>query len=221
MTTINEIPIKCPVCKEKFNMTVIMSTNTMDYADLDLRPAEMQRSTMYISINECPNCGYAEFDFSREPKIKREYLESEEYQSCEGIEFKSERSKPFYKAYLINRKEENIQNELNFLMHSIWSCDDSEDCENARKLRRIACQLLETILSNIEKHKEWADKDTLMLIKSDLMRRGEMFDELIEEYGTVSFEDTLLNNINQFQIKKAKEKDSARYTIGTVISLYG
>ena len=60
-----------------------------------------------------------------------------------------------------------------------------------------------------------------MLMKSDLMRRGEMFDELIEEYETVSFEDTLLNNINQFQIKKSKEKDSARYTIGTVISLYG
>ena len=218
MTTERLLTIKCPVCEEEFETHILMSTNTMGYPDLDLRPAEMERSTMYISINECPSCGYAGFDFHNKPAIDEEYLKTDEYKNCDGIEFKSDRSKPFYKAYLINKKEGNKGGEINLLLHSIWSCDDAEDFENAKRLRIRASELLGEIINHIEIYESIGDKNTLLLMKADLMRRGGQFEELIEEYENITFEESQLNDIAQFQIEKAKEKDDNCYTVASVIN---
>lgn len=40
------------------------------------------------------------------------------------------------------------------------------------------------------------------------MRRAGQFDELVEQYASIDFDDDLLNKILAFQIAKAKEKDA-------------
>ena len=57
------------------------------------------------------------------------------------------------------------------------------------------------------------NKDNLLVLKSDLMRRAGQFDELIEQYADVSFDDDLLDKILAFQIGKAKEKDDRCYRV--------
>ena len=58
MTTIMEFNQTCAVCGETSLQPVISSTSTWGYPDLDLRPAEMQRSSMFAWLVECPHCGY-------------------------------------------------------------------------------------------------------------------------------------------------------------------
>lgn len=55
--------------------------------------------------------------------------------------------------------------------------------------------------------------DDIMLVKADLMRRSNHFDELVKEYSTKSFENDIYNRICDFQIEKALKKDNGCYAI--------
>ena len=77
MTMIHEIEQKCSVCGHTSPQPMLASTNTMGYPDLDLRPAEMQRSTMNTWILECPHCGYAAHDLGDELESPKDLLKSE------------------------------------------------------------------------------------------------------------------------------------------------
>src|SRR5438552_1767736 len=58
MTTFDERPISCSVCGTTSIQPVLASTNSFGPPDLDLRPAEMQRSTIWMWVQRCPECGY-------------------------------------------------------------------------------------------------------------------------------------------------------------------
>ena len=58
MTTMFRQKYKCAVCGTEKEFYGIASTNSFGSPDLDLRPPEMQRSTMGQWIQQCPKCGY-------------------------------------------------------------------------------------------------------------------------------------------------------------------
>jgi len=58
MTTFDELPVTCAVCGTTSVHPILMSTNSFGSPDLDLRPAEMQRSTVWMWVQRCPQCGY-------------------------------------------------------------------------------------------------------------------------------------------------------------------
>ena len=64
MTTIGKISAECVICGKESEHTSITSSNAMGSPDLDLRPPEMQRSTMEWWLQECPACGYVAPDIS-------------------------------------------------------------------------------------------------------------------------------------------------------------
>lgn len=67
------------------------STSTWGYPDLDLRPSEMQRSSMFAWLQECPHCGYVARDIEQTHiNVAPDFLKSEEYLTCEGHDFKSD-----------------------------------------------------------------------------------------------------------------------------------
>ena len=216
LTRLCNITVKCPVCDVEFETSELMSTNEIGSPDLDLRPPEMRRSTMYNRITECPSCGYSSYGMPEDVNDK-EFIKSSKFINCEGVESISDRSKPFYRAYLISRNEGRKEEEFDNLLRCIWSCDDEGDDENAKSLRIKACELLNEILDNFEKHKNLGDKSTIWIMKSDLMRRSGQFEELIDEYKDSKFEEELLNDIIKFQIEKSKEKDTGCYTVEDVI----
>ncbi|WP_295620033.1 hypothetical protein [uncultured Methanobrevibacter sp.] len=191
---------------------MIGSTNAMGYADLDLRPPEMQRSTMYQSTCMC-ECGNV-FE-SASNGCSRELVESEAYQSCDGIDFNSEKAFMFYRAYMIDRESNPNDLASNFfhILHAAWACDDF-DMENARKMRLIGINLLEQIIN--DEQYEHVKNDNL-LMEADLLRRNGKFDLLIEKFNDIKFEDEIYQKIIDFQLKKASQKDDSRYTVGDVI----
>ena len=210
MTTIMNIEMKCAVCGETSSHPVVGSTNTMGYPDLDLRPAEMQRSTMHTWILECPHCGYAAPRLENETEITKEFVNTDSYITCDGYDFKSDLAKRFYRAYLIAKEIKDAEMKYYSIQYCAWACDDAED-KLAAEIRKLA---VEAISELIETHPQ--NRDDLIIAKSDLMRRSRQFGEMIEKYEMILLGNQLLDRIIAFEIAKAKEEDDSPYTVEDV-----
>ncbi|WP_029319325.1 hypothetical protein [Butyrivibrio sp. AE3004] len=55
------------------------------------------------------------------------------------------------------------------------------------------------------------NKDSLRLLKADIMRRAKCYTELIEEFSSQNFVDGRLNDYLQFELEKAKQRDNKCY----------
>lgn len=207
MTTSRDFDKKCAVCTKTSPQTVLLSTSTWGYPDLDLRPSEMQRSSMFAWLQECPHCGYVAADIENELEASSDLLKSVEYLTCEGYEFKSDLAKRFFKRSLISKAEGDYRSQFFSLLHCAWTCDDVED-ELAVEMRKLA-------LKSIDKFDPHSDgeRDNLKFIKADLLRRSLQFDKVIHEFKDMAFDGELKNDVIAFQFELAEKRDSACYTI--------
>jgi hypothetical protein len=78
-------------------------------------------------------------------------------------------------------------------------------------MRKLALKSIDKIIT-----KDDNERENLKLIKADLLRRSLQFDEMIEEFKDVTFEDEIRNEIIKFQLELAAKEDSACYTIEDV-----
>ena len=200
----------CYVCGKMSKQTVLVSTNRFGSPDLDLRPPEMERSTMAWWIEECPHCGYAAPDLSEKTAITKEWLNNGQYISCDGRNFANTLAERFYKHYLISSANADNKAAFYAVLHAAWACDDVEDVDNAMYCRQKALEELSKFVVNND------EKETLLLVRADLLRRTRQFDLLVKEYEGQIFSEELLNKIATFQVKKAKEQDIACYTVADV-----
>lgn len=211
MTTMREIKYKCSVCGTERRIITIMSTNAFGSPDLDLRPPNMQRRTMGAWLQGCPSCGYVSNTIEDPPGFDTELLKSEEYISCNGINFKAGLAKSFYKFHIISLHRGNKQDAFFALLHAAWVCDDKEDYDNAKLCRELALGISSELLASGSRKAA-----NLKLIRADIMRRAGQFEELISEYSSVKFEgenSEVMNKVLAFQIEKAQQKDTSCYTI--------
>ena len=215
MTNMTQIEMKCSVCGKTSEQPVILSTNNFGYPDLDTRPPEMYRSTMNTWILECPHCGYVAKNLEEELKINEDYLKSNKYKTCNGINFKSDLSKNFYKRYLIESENSEDINAYFALLYCAWTCDDSEDLENSKFTRQLAIELADKIIKDNKNSND--DVENLIVMKADLLRRTGEFNQLIKDYEKLTLKDELLNKIIKFQVEKAYEKDNKCYTVEEVL----
>lgn len=203
---------KCFVCGVESLHMVMASTNTLGGTpDLDLRPAEMMRSTMPWWIQECSCCGYVSSNLEDPTKVTKEWLKEEAFVSCGGRTFLSELAARFYKCYLINIEDGNMGEAYLAAVHAAWACDDEGEHDNAIHCRKCALTVLEKVAAI------HALSDDIRVVRADLLRRTQQFDTLITEYTDVSFSDDLLNKIIAFQVDKARQQDTRCYRVKDVI----
>lgn len=211
MTMIRDLDIKCSACGEMSSQPILFSTNSIGAPDLDLRPPEMQRSTMNTWLMECPHCGYISPKLDGELEISKDFLKTDRYINCDGLEFEWELAERFYRYYLICNEMNDESGSFYSLLHCAWICDDVEDVKNARKMRKMAIAHIDKLIRLDDE-----DKDTYLLIKADLLRRIGEFSQLIEEYKDLITGDELMDKIVKFQIMKSKEGDDTCYTVEDV-----
>ena len=142
MTTYAFKKYQCSVCGTVHEFPVLASTNSFGYPDLDLRPAPMKRYTMDTWIQECPECGYVSGEISDHMEISPEFLKSEAYRSCDGLDFKLDLAALFYKQYMIRMKSGFSSSAFDAVLHAAWCCDDADDRGNAMHCRELAIPLL-------------------------------------------------------------------------------
>lgn len=204
MTTIMPQPVKCPVCENEFEIFVLGSTNAWGAPDLDLRPPEMQRSTMNQWVHECPNCGYVTSDFNRSAEITSDFLKSDSYKSCDDLNFKHSLAERFYRQHLI---ASDNADKFYALLHCVWVCDDTGDEKNAELMRTKCLEYMDQFELN----------DDNLIQRADLLRRSGQFERVIEEYSTKTFEEDIYNKLCSFEVEKAIQKDTSCYTVEDVV----
>ena len=213
MTTVMPCNSKCFICGSNEQYEVIASTNSFGPTDLDTRPPEMKRSTMYLWVHTCPVCGYTAVDVSDETTVNREFLNSEAYRSCDGIAFASDLAKAFYRHYMILMMEDNEEKAFWALLHAAWASDDKRDESGAASARGKAIAMAGRLLER--QTLKWAD--TLSLIRADMLRRVSRVDELLEKYEDVKFDQGLLNQIIEFEKELARTKITRCMTVQDAI----
>ena len=167
---------------------------------------------MSLWVQECPGCGYVASSIEKKTTVGLEFLKSQEYLSCDGICFKSTLADRFYKQHMICLRENNKTAAFFALLHAAWACDDNGDKDNAIKCRTLSLPLVSELIDTDEEN-----RDTLMLVKTDIMRRAGRFDELRSEYASVCFNDDLLNSILAFQLSLAEKGDDGCYRVADAV----
>ena len=213
MSTVFRTKQRCAVCGEVNEYAVLGSTNAFGSPDLDLRPPEMQRSTMYLWVRECPGCGYVAEDVEEETTVGADFLQTPEYRSCGGIGFGSSLAARFCRAHLIDLQVGRIPEAFHALLHAAWACDDAGEEENAVRCRTLALDLVTALIDRKED-----DLETLHLMKADLLRRTGRFAELKARYEGFTFGEELPDRILAFQLARAEAGDTACHRIADAVS---
>ena len=203
MSTIRSFDCKCAVCGKTNRYTVLCSTNAFGSPDLDLRPPEMQRSTMRLWVQECPDCGYVSEQVSNPTAITRDYLKTKEFAKCDGVSFRSDLAKKFYKRYKIALSDGEAEDAFCAVLHAAWASDDAGDKKSAKICREIAADLAEALI--LQGHER---VEILRLVRADALRRSGHFSQVLNECGQISFSDETMEKVRKFQIKLALRKIS-------------
>ncbi len=206
---------KCAVCQSDVSIRVIGSTNAFGPCDLDMRPPEMQRSTMHFWINVCHHCGYISSNIATLPEgatkeTVEELLSTYKYRYTDDIDFSSELARNFYQYHMILMKFGRQDDAFYALRNAAWACDDEADKKNAVRCRLLALNLIDKMIADN------ADNENLELVKIDFLRRSGRFAEVIERYSDKKYSKELLNKIVKFQIEKSEQEDDSCYTVGDV-----
>ena len=146
MTMISNIKIECGVCGKESMQRALLSTNSFGTPDLDFRPPGMSRNTMNTWIFECPHCGYVASRLDEKPEIDSDFIKTDKYINCDGFEFEKDLAERFFKGYLIANEKDNTRESFFNLLHCAWACDDGEDIENARKIRKLSLGYLDEMI---------------------------------------------------------------------------
>ena len=207
MTTMRNGIFVCAVCGGTSRQRMLTSTNSFGSPDMDMRPAGMARATLGLQIQVCPHCGYAAGSITRKAQIDKEWLKSEEYTGCRGVSLKSDLAKAYFRRSMIAEKQADAESRLGSIRAAAWACDDALDREGAVVCRKLAVEAVNALIA------AQRENEALLVLKADLMRRAEMFDQLLEQYRAVKLNDEMLRTLVEFESKNAQDRDVGCYTV--------
>lgn len=229
MTTASRTSKECFVCGLASQYPVLTSTNEFGYRDLDFRPAEMRRSSMVYWVQECPNCGYVSSDVSRGvPFVRyvRSLIQSDDYLNCGDIPFGTQLAKRFFRQFYLLFEEGRLFGAFHAILAAAWCCDDAAEEDNAYKCRLLALELFPSLRVSEEPKKEETEdeeneREALLLIRADLLRRTGQFNEVIRRCFDRQFHsDRAFDSIAKYQVELALSKDKACHTIEEALKNY-
>ena len=151
MTTMQENEVECCVCGKTSTHMGIASTNSFGSPDLDTRPPEMQRSTIYYWIQRCPSCGYCSSDLSNCSDNVNGIVESEEYQNIINDQSIPDEAASFLALSYEKQQSHQYSDSAWRAIHAAWICDDKGNDEAARKCRIKALSMIEKGEANSQK----------------------------------------------------------------------
>ncbi|MCQ2379459.1 MAG: hypothetical protein MJ025_00845 [Victivallaceae bacterium] len=205
MTTMFPMSEICANCGAVDTYQQLGSTNCFGWSDLDLRPAEMQRSTIGVVMHMCKECGYAWYDVSEAPKNKV---------MLAGIVSSLPRAKDlsdtYFNAGMIRLlADDDHESAFNCFLNAAWAADDAGDAAKAVKAR---CKALVQVHTLLKTDGENAD---LMLMAADIARRAGEFVialEYIEKIEKCETDD-IHRKLAAFERKLAGDEDDKCHNI--------
>nr|MDO8080292.1 hypothetical protein [Candidatus Freyarchaeota archaeon] len=192
MTKFSEVEKKCALCREESTQRIFTSTNAFGSLDLDMRPPEMERSTINLWIETCPSCGYCVSDISKRIEKASEVVRGNTYQQqLNNPEFPKLANK-FLCFSLILESVDNYAGAGWSSVYAAWACDDAgssalkeaskngsiERFTNAAKKCRIrAATLFQKARENDQSFAEEVGVEEALMV--DLPRRAGRFESAL------------------------------------------
>ncbi len=204
MTTIGKISAECVICGEESEHTSITSSNAMGSPDLDLRPPEMQRSTMEWWLQECPACGYVAPDISESVASIKAIVEIFE---------QSKTLSPFVRRSALLERLGDLEGAAENALHAAWDADDRGDDDGAVKSRRRSAAIFKKTLNDIDQD---AEEVLVAKVRSiDIFRRAGDFDDARKLCYEVldGRPDSTLTKIVRYQGKLIEARDVAAHSV--------
>lgn len=170
MTTLYKTTKKCSVCGEESEHPGIGSTNQFGSPDLDTRPPEMNRSTIFAWVRRCPNCGYCASDVAKDRATTKAVVASEEYKRQLSDSAYPALANSFLCQAMIERASGDFVAATWALIHAAWACDDAGQNTQAIVCRQGAADMLVTAEKNGQQVAQQEGATTAIL--TDLLRRS-------------------------------------------------
>jgi len=198
----------CAVCEKPNEVIVIGSSNEFGSKDLDLRPAEMLRSTYAHWTEHCSHCGYCASDISKPDEFAARVVQSDEYQlQINDKNFPRLANIFLCEAMILKAGGHDVAAGFAYL-HAAWACDDDGNAPEARNSRLHALAQFESVRASGESILGEPIADYILM--ADLQRRAGEFDfaEATCVEGISKSTDTKLTNIIRFQQYLSAMQDS-------------
>lgn len=213
MTTLYEEKIKCCVCGTKNKFTGIGSTNAFGSADLDTRPPEMKRSTIFAWIQRCSGCGYCASNISLPHEGAKSIVGRIEYKEQLEDSSYSDLAKSFLCKAMIDRESKDYSGATWALIHASWVCDDSDHASQAKLCRKKAVDMFAIAEEQGQQVLKQEGANTAILV--DLLRRSGQFEQarqvIEKQRGRIS--DDIIASVLEFQTVLIDKKDLTCHTI--------
>ena len=178
MTTMHQEKVKCCVCGKKSNHDVVGSSYSHGSSDLDTRPPEMTRSTIYYSIQSCPSCGYCASDLSECSGDVKFHVESKEYQEIIGNKAIPKVAASFLALSYEKQQTHQYSESAWAAIHAAWICDDKNKQKASKECRKKAISMIENANAYSQNMGDQAGATEALTI--DLMRRAGMFEQALK-----------------------------------------
>lgn len=170
MTTLFRETKQCSVCGSEAEYTDLSSTNTIGSTDLDTRPPEMRRSTMFTWVQRCVACGYCNFDVSELRLGAPAVIDTIDYRRQLTCPDSPELANTFLCAAMTGQAAGSYASATWSLVHAAWVCDDAGQLENAGTCRGKAAVML--LVAQEHGQNVGSDDRTSSVILVDLLRRS-------------------------------------------------
>jgi hypothetical protein len=205
--------VECCVCEQVSSHMIIGSTNSFGYPDLDTRPPEMQRSTIYHLVQRCPSCGYCAPDLSECKTDVSEIVATDKYQYIIADTQMPKVAASFLALSYIKQKQGQFADSAWRSIHASWICDDKNNYEESVKCRKQAISLI----SMANSHAQTIANQTGLseIITIDLMRRAGMFEEALKlaEFTKTKEIEEIIIKVIKYEEKLIAQKNIESHTI--------
>jgi hypothetical protein len=146
--------------------------------DLDGRPSHIQRSSVYIWIQRCHNCGYCAQDVSAGGTIEKEVIESQEYQLQLVNPLFPETANSFLAHSIFMIKKDYFADAGWDVVFASWICDDNDYKASAVNCRVKAIELFLQAKKKSQQFAPTSIEENVYLI--DLYRKSGLFNNALE-----------------------------------------
>ena len=216
MTTLVSISATCVMCGTASNQTGVASTNAFGSPDLDLRPPEMQRSTMAFWVKACPHCGYVSSRLEAEIQDLEAVHRVMASPSWPDLIDNADRPplvSIFLRHSLIRQALGDLQEAGLAALHAAWAADDMGDAASSAKCRRRAADLIIGVIKAGGLDEKADHSVRLQLI--DVLRRIGSWEEAAAQCAdlTGKMEEPIMNAVLAYQFKLIVGQDQNRHTV--------
>ena len=236
MTTYFHEKRTCTLCGQNSEQLALGSTNTFGSPDLDLRPPEMQRSSMGQWIEECPHCGYAYKSIEGKvagintpeqlfahvdetPALQLWRPLSDEFRSWSDEASKPEHNlvRRFLTASKVAEIAGSADDAAHYALCAAWAADDNNDQAMALICRDLAADFFRAIGLEADRPADIRTVNATRL--TDVLRRARHWEEAIalSDQWLARELDVTIRAVLTFEREASLRQDGACYTIADAL----